>query len=161
MRYTLLGLAITVAAFFHITHALALDGPAVAAVTEILEELAPERGESVYYDDQAAADWLEFDEESSGLIAAAGFSPQAWRAAYDSTLKGLIALIPQDEFDAVQAGAEEKIVAVPGLTDEQKREMIADWRTHAEQLRALRAEGAAYARTVQPFEARLRTLADF
>lgn len=161
MRYAVLALAIAAAALFHVSHALAFGSGDVAVAVDLLERLSPARGESVYYDEDAAADWYEFDQEESALIPAAGFSAESWRETYDNTLKGLIALIPQAEYEAIHAGIDEKVASIPGLTDEQKRDMIADWREHVARFDALREEGETYAQTVRPFSARLRLLTDF
>ena len=161
MRYAVLALAIAAAVFCHASRALAFGSGDVAVAVDLLERLSPARGESVYYDEEAAADWYEFDQEESALIPTAGFSPESWRDTYDKTLKGLIALIPQAEYEAIHAGIDEKVASIPGLTDEQKREMVADWREHVARFDALRGEGAAYAETVRPFATRLRLLTDF
>lgn len=160
MRYLILGLAIAIAAFFHTSYALAFSSREAGTITAILEQLVPERGESVYLDEDAADDWYEFDVGESGLIADAGYSRSSWRDAYDKTLKGLIALMPETEIEAISAGLVEKVAAIAGLNDEQRREVLAAMEEVVERLLLLRQEGRSYADAVRPFEARLRDLAD-
>lgn len=161
MRYVMVGVCVAVATVFHVTYALALTQRDAGTVVEILEQLAPERGETVYYDDEAAADWLEFDRDGNGLIARAGFTASSWRSAYDSTLKGLIASIPEAEFDAIFANLDGNMAALPGLSDQQKTEIVAEMRTQMQKLRLLRTEGATYRDAVLPYLGRLRDLAEF
>jgi len=161
MRYLMLVIALAAAAFFHHSHALALGSGDVAVVVEVLERLVPERGEAVYYDEEAAADWYEFDQDGPQLLAAGDFTLEAWCEAYDNTLKGLIALLPEAEYGAIHAGIDEKVSAIPGLDDERRSEIIAEWHQHVARFDALRQEGRAYASVVQPFALRLRRLTDF
>lgn len=160
MKRMKLALLAALASLFLVSYAAALDGREAAAVTEVLEALAPDRGEPVYYDEEAADDWYAFDAEGDGLIPAAGFSREGWHTAYERTLKGLIALIPQSDFDAAHDGIEKRIAALHGLTDEQKRELVNDFKAQADRNKIYRAEGAAYAETVRPVAARLRALGD-
>lgn len=161
IRYGVVALALGFAGFLHVSHALAFGSGDVAIVADILGELSPSRGEAVYYDGEAAYDWYEFDQEEDGLIPAAGFSRESWREAYDKTLKGLIALIPPAEFDAIHKGLGQRVNALQGLTPEARQEMIDEMRKLVDGLRALRVEGQAYAEQVRPFAGRLRELADF
>ncbi|MEO3386835.1 hypothetical protein [Mesorhizobium sp. CAU 1741] len=161
LRYALVALVLGLGALLHASHALAFGSGDVAIVADILEELSPSRGEAIYYDGEAADDWYEFDAEQDGLIAAAGFSRETWREAYDNTLKGLIALIPPEEFEAIHDGLGERLSSIQGLSEDEKRAMVDDMRKLVDGLRALRSEGAAHADAVQPFAARLRNLANF
>ncbi len=160
MRCLMLRAAL-VAAFFHHSHALALGSGDVAVVVDVLERLVPERGEKVYYHDEAAADWYEFDQDGPQLLASADFTLEAWQDVYDKTLMGLMALLPEAEYAAIHAGIDEKVSAIPGLDEERRAEIIADWRGHVAQFDALRLEGRAYADVVQPFAQRLRRLTEF
>ena len=161
MRYLVMGLVVAIAAFLHAAYALAFSSQDAGTVVRILEQLAPERGESVYYDEEAADDWHEFDDEGDRLIPAAGLSRDAWRDVYGKTLKGLIALLPEAEIELLSVDLAEKVAAIPGLDDEQRREALASMQEAVDRLRALRAEGAEHADAVRPYAARLRDLADF
>lgn len=161
MRYGMLALAIGSLAYFHVTVALALGESEVAVVAELLEELSPERGEAIYYDEQAADDWYEYDQENGGLIEAAGFGQDDWRDSYNKVLKGLIALIPASEFDAVHAGVKERVDALQGISDEDKQQLMDEMMERKAMMQALRSEGAAYVDAVRPFSRRLRALGRF
>lgn len=160
MKRMKLALLAALASLFLASYAAALDSREAAAVTEVLEALAPDRGEPVYYDEKAADDWYAFDAEGDGLIAAAGFTRESWHTAYERTLKGLIALIPQSDFDAMHDGIEDKVAALNGLTDEQKRELVGDFKAQADRNKTYRAEGMVHADAVRPLAARLRALGD-
>lgn len=161
MRYAIVALSVGVLAFFHVSYALALGNGDVAVVVDVLEELSPARGEGIYYDEEAADDWYEFDQDESGLIPAAGFSRDAWRDTYDKTLKGLIALIPSAEFDAIHEGLKERIDALQGLGERERRELAGEMMERRAALQALRAEGEPYVEAVRPFSRRLRALGRF
>lgn len=161
MRWLIPIAAMVALALLHSSPALAFSSREAGLVVEVLEELAGARGESVYYDEEAADDWYEFDSEESGLIPAAGFSRPSWREAYERTLKGLIALVPEDEFEEISRGLTEKIGRIDGLSDSQRAEIVAEMKQAAERLAGVRAEGAAYAEAVKPYEQRMRDLAGF
>jgi hypothetical protein len=161
MRYGMLALAIGSLAYFHVTVALALGNGDVAVVAELLEELSPERGESIYYDEEAADDWYEYDQENEGLIAAAGLSRGEWRDTYDKVLKGLIALIPSAEFDAIHSGLKERVDALQGLSEQEKQRLMQEMMSRQQTMKALRSEGEAYVDAVRPFSRRLRALGRF
>jgi hypothetical protein len=135
--------------------ASALDRDKAASVVDILETLAQASGETVFYDDLAADEWFELDADDSGLIPAAGFGRESWKEAYGQMLKGLIASIPMAEIDEVFGNAEEKIAALPGLSDNQKREAVHEWRVKQAEIAAIRAEGKAYMTVVTPFAPRM------
>lgn len=161
MRYGILALAVGSLAYLHVTVALALGHGDVVVVAELLEQLSPERGEAIYYDEQAADDWYEYDQENGGLIEAAGFGQDDWRDSYNKVLKGLIALIPASEFDAVHAGVKERVDALQGISDEDKRQLMDEMMERKAMMQALRSEGAAYVDAVRPFSRRLRALGRF
>lgn len=160
MNQIKLALLAAIASLFLASYAVALESREAAIVADVLETLASERGEPVYYDEEAADDWYEFDADGDGLIPAAGFTRESWQVAYEQTLKGLIALTPQSEFDAMFGNVEEKVAALQGLTAEQKRELAGDFMAEAERVQAYRAEGAAFAEAVRPVAGRLRALGD-
>lgn len=138
--------------------AFALDRQKAEAVVAVLEELSPARGEAVYYDDEAAADWFEFDQESDGLIITAGFTEESWEMSYEHTMKGFMATIPEIEFLSAYDGFEVKISAIPGLTDVQKREAMTEWQAQIERAKGYRSEGTLYVHAVRDLAERLRAL---
>jgi hypothetical protein len=138
--------------------AAALESAEAEAVVTILEALSPERGEQVYYDEEAAGDWFDFDAETDARIPAAGFSRESWRTAYDETLTGLMATIPDAEFEAMYAASETRINASPALDESQKRQLVAEWREELGKARALRASGVQFREVVRPIASRLRRL---
>lgn len=133
----------------------ALDAHEAQAVVRVLEQLTEARGESVYMD--AAADWLEFDAETDGLIAAAGFSPQQWIRAYDETLLGYAGGISEAEIDAQIAHAEASLAA-SSLTPEQKAMVLDDFLGQMAEVRRVSREGRAYAPIIAPLRGRLHAL---
>ncbi|MEO3997732.1 hypothetical protein [Mesorhizobium sp. CAU 1732] len=138
--------------------AFALDRQKAEAVVAVLEELSPARGEAVYYDDEAAADWFEFDQEGDGRIVAAGFTQESWETSYEHTMKGFMATIPEIEFRSAYDGFEVKIGAIPGLTDAQKREAMTEWQAQIDRATGYRSEGALYVHAVRDLAERLRAL---
>lgn len=132
MKRTKFALLAAIASLFLASYAVALESRQAAIVADVLETLAAERGEPVYYDEEAADDWHEFDADGDGLIPAAGFTRESWQVAYEQTMKGLMALMPQSEFDAMFGNVEEKVAALHGLTAEQKRELAGDFMAEAE-----------------------------
>lgn len=160
MKRTKFALLAALASLFLASYAVALESRQAAIVADVLETLAAERGEPVYFDDEAADDWHEFDADGYGLIPAAGFTRESWQVAYEQTMKGLMALMPQSEFDAMFGNVEEKVAALQGLTAEQKRELADDFMAEAERVKAYRAEGAPFAEAVRPVAGRLRALGD-
>src|SRR5690606_11582531 len=112
MNQIKLALLAAIASLFLASYAVALESREAAIVADVLETLASERGEPVYYDEEAADDWYEFDADGDGLIPAAGFTRESWQVAYEQTLKGLVALTPQSEFDAMFGNVEEKVAAL-------------------------------------------------
>jgi acylphosphatase len=143
-----------------VTPAAALEPGQAEAVVGLLERLAPERAETVYYDEEAAIEWFDYDAETEGLIAAAGFTRQTWKMAFDETLKGYIATIPDAEVDAMFGGFEAHVSQLTNISDEDKQSLIHDWRLEMQGFNDLRVEGQQYASVVQPFAARLKVLGE-
>lgn len=161
MRYLFIGAAIALAAFLHTSYALAFSSREAGLVVNVLDELAASRGESVYYDAEAADDWFDYDSEDGNLITAAGFTKPSWRDAYDKTLKGMIALVPRKELEEMSSGLAASVASLTQLSDAQRAEVLADMREASDDLTALAEEGRAYADAVAPYAARLRELAGF
>ncbi|WP_148916923.1 hypothetical protein [Neoaquamicrobium microcysteis] len=159
MKMMIAAFLAVVASLFLASYASALSSSEAGSVVEVLERLVEEHGEPVYYDEEAADEWFELDTEA--LIPAAGFSRESWRKAYGNSLKGLMASVPEAEFEAVFAGLEDNVTSIQGLTAEQKREAVSDLRAHVDRARALRAEGASHVDALAPYAERLRALTDF
>lgn len=160
MRYMLLAITLALVAFFHTSYALAFSSREAGTITSILEKLVPESGQSVYFDEEAADEWYEFDVGESDHIAAAGLTRSGWRDAYGKTLKGFVALMPEEDVRALADGLPEKVAQISGLNDAQRAEVLATMEEGVERLLVIRQDGSAYANAVRPFEARLRRLTD-
>lgn len=85
------------------TPAVALTTDEAEAVVGIVEQLASETGEGMVAD--AAEIFFDYDALGTNLIPAAGFDRASWVVAYDAVASGYMAVIPQEEFDAVFRGA--------------------------------------------------------
>ncbi|MEO9337798.1 hypothetical protein ABFT80_10185 [Mesorhizobium sp. SB112] len=144
---------------FLVTPAAALSVREAQAVVVVLEELTSETGDTVYYDEEAAEEWYQIDDETSQRIAAAGFTRETWKDAFDQTMLGFLASIPSSEFDQMFEEFVQKIDALVELTDEQKQEATNAWRDQTNSFEQFRKRGAKYAAVVSPYESRLRKLA--
>lgn len=144
-----------VASMLTATPAMALTVDEAQAVVGIVEQLAAETGEGMVAD--AAEIFFDYDAFGANLIPAAGFDRESWIVAYDAVASGYMAVLPQDEFDAV---FEEPIALLEAsaLADDQKAMM----REHMEGLiaeaQAVREQGAVHAEVVRPLESRLHAL---
>lgn len=141
-----------------------IAGPGVAfdigeaeTVVAILEQLADERGESVYV--QAAADWFEFDAETSGLIAAAGYDEESWTLAYDALLSGYMAAIPEAEYEAMISGPMSRLEA-SALSEEQKALVREEVERVVAEAREQWQVGTRHADVVRPLVPRLDVLVE-
>ncbi|MDQ0509610.1 hypothetical protein [Ancylobacter amanitiformis] len=139
--------------------ALALDTRQAERVVAVLEELHEETGDTVYFDEQAALEWYERDERSSRHIAAAGFDRQSWKEAFDETLTGFLAAVPQADIDRMFAAFEDHLAATPQLTAREKRQAASIWEAQRSKLRSIRADGAQHATLVAPYVGRLKQIA--
>ncbi|MET0438081.1 MAG: hypothetical protein ABW043_11370 [Devosia sp.] len=143
------------ASLLMVTPAMALTADEAEAVVTVVEQLAAETGEGMVAD--AAEIFFDYDALSGNLIPAAGFDRASWVVAYDAVASGYMAVIPQDQFDAI---FEEPLAMLEGsaLPDDQKAMM----REHVEGLiaeaRATREQGAVHAEAVRPLEGRLHAL---
>jgi len=136
----------------------ALERREIEAVVGVLEKLTSETGNTVYYDEDAAEEWFETDEEMSELIPAAGFSRRSWKAAFDQTITGFIASVPEAEFDEMIEEFIDKVAEAGKLTPEQKREAAIALRAEMGRLDEVREQGAPYRDLVVPYGPRLRKL---
>ncbi|HWK67971.1 MAG TPA: hypothetical protein VNS34_23860 [Rhizobiaceae bacterium] len=139
--------------------AMALDAREVQAVVTVLEKLASETGDTVYYDDEAAEQWFEIDDESSQLIPAAGFTRASWKEAFDQTMTGFIASIPDAEFEQMMEDFIDKIAEIARMTPEQKQTAAEGLRAERGKFDAIRNRGAKYKAVIIPYAERLRKIA--
>jgi hypothetical protein len=139
--------------------AVALDSEEAGRVVTILEKLVTETGDNVFYDEEAAEEWFQIDDETSGLIPAAGFTRKTWKAAFDQTMTGFIASIPQAEMEQMMEEFMDRIGEVAKMTPEQKEEAMSLMRSEMGQLEAIRARGAEYQHFVSPYAPRLKKIA--
>lgn len=138
--------------------AVALDAREAEKVVTVLEKLASKKGGSVYYDEDAAEEWYQIDAESSRLIPAAGFSQKGWKQAFDQTMTGFIASIPQAELEQTVAEFIDRISEAAKMTPQQKQEARAAFREEMGKFDAIRERGARYQDIVKPFGQRLREI---
>lgn len=145
--------------YFLVGTAGALDARDVQAIVTVLEKLASETGDTVYYDDEAAEEWFDIDDESSQLIPAAGFTRASWKEAFDQTMTGFIATIPNAEFEQMMEDFIDKIAEMARMTPEQKQEATDALRAERGHFDAIRERGAKYKDAVIPYAQRLRKIA--
>lgn len=151
-------IAAAIAFGLSVTGTAALEMREAEAVVTILERLSSETGKTVFYDEDAAQEWFEVDDESSRLIPAAGFSEAGWKAAFDQTMTGFIASIPQAELERMMEEFADKLGELGRMTPEQKQAATEMLRAQMGNFDAIRAEGAQYSDTVAPYAARLKRL---
>lgn len=146
----LFGLAVTTAA--------ALETREAEAVVTILERLSAETGKTVFYDEEAAQEWFEIDDESSQRIPAAGFTQDSWKEAFDQTMMGFIASIPQAELEQMMEEFADKIGELGKMTAEQKQAATEMLRAQMGNFDTIREQGARYRGAVTPYTERLKLL---
>lgn len=142
----------------HSLPAAALDVREAGQVVMILEMLVAETGSTVFYDDEAADDWFQTDEGSSGLIPAAGFTRASWKTAFDQTMTGFIASIPQSELEQLMEGFINQFGEVTKMTPEQKAETARLMGAEMGKFDSIRAKGSKYKTYVTPYAPRLRKI---
>lgn len=139
------------------TPAPALTDQEAGEVVNLIEMLGPELG-PVAYDDKEAEIWYARDAVRERLIVKAGFTRDSWRAAFDATMRGYLANVPEHRIDAVFAALQERLEHAPRMTAEQRAsvsDFVAQERTR---LNSLRAAGRPDAEVVRPFQERLQRL---
>ena len=136
----------------------ALDAREAQAVVTVLERLVDETGGSVFYDEDAAQDWFEADDDSSRHIQAAGFSEDTWKTAFDQTMMGFIASVPKRELDEMMEKFADRIGELSDMSAEQKKAANEMLRTQKEKIEVVREQGAQYAVIVAPHAVRLKLL---
>lgn len=139
--------------------AVALTRDEVARVADLIAALQPAFG-SFAYDEEIVADWFERDAAERGLIRAAGFTAESWKIAVADTFRGLAALAPQSEIDAIRAKLDAGASGLVALNAAQKAEALQALRAEFARMLAFRAEGAGFADTVRPLAPRLKAILD-
>lgn len=159
-RKLLYKVAIAAAFTFGLTigNADALNAREAESVVTILEQLAADTEKTVFYDDDAASEWLEIDSESSRLIPAAGFSEDSWQRAFDETMTGFIASIPRAEMERMMREFAGKLGELGQMTPELKQEVAEMLQEQMSTIDAIREQGARYQTIVAPYVERLRVL---
>lgn len=137
--------------------ALALTSAEATKVADLIAALQPSLG-AFAYDDDIARTWFERDAEDRGLIRAAGFTAESWEKAVGETFRGLLALTPQSEIDALRRKLDAARTALPQLSPAQRAELLQSFEEEFARTLKLRAEGAAFADIVRPLAPRLNTL---
>ncbi|QYM71704.1 hypothetical protein K1X45_09030 [Pseudochrobactrum sp. Wa41.01b-1] len=138
--------------------AAALDSREAGQVVTILEKLVVETGSTVYYDEEAAEEWFQIDDETSGLIAAAGFTRATWKTAFDQTLTGFIASVPEAELEKLMDDFINQFGEATKMTPEQKAEAASLMGAEMGHFDGIRAKGAQYQDFVTPYAPRLRKI---
>ena len=139
--------------------ALALSEKEAVAVVRLLESLRDELG-NFSYDEGVAEDWFERDADSQGLIAAAGFTRETWKKALGETYRGFLANLPEAQVLKTFADARNRLEGTKSLTPEQKKLIRQTTDEKEKEILKLRAEGKAFAKTVQPLAERIRALSN-
>lgn len=135
--------------------ATALTSSEAASVVDLIEALQPQFGPFAY-DEEIVAEWFERDAEASGLIEAAGFTQDSWRAAVGETMRGFLAVVSEAELQGVFEDLKLGIRRLGQLNDAQKEEAIESLNEEFEKMQAMRVEGGRFADVVRPLEERLR-----
>lgn len=154
----LAALLVTAGVALHALPTSALDSQEAGQVVTILERLVTETGGSVYFDEEAAEEWFQIDDETSRLIPAAGFTRTAWKTAFDQTMTGFIASIPQAEMEQMMEDFMDKIGEVAKMTPQQQEEAMELVRAEKGKFDGIRARGAEYQDFVSSYTFRLRKI---
>lgn len=159
MKRRLLAAALCTGLLFVADPVTALTRDEAAKVADLIAALQPAFG-SFAYDEEIVSDWFERDATERGLIRAAGFTAESWKSAVAGTFRGLAALAPQSEIDAMQAKLDAGASGLVALSTAQKAEALQALRTEFARMLAFRAEGARFADTVRPLAPRLKAILD-
>lgn len=139
--------------------ASSLTNDEAARVSSLLIELSSEFG-SFAYDEEEANRIYDEDQAWNGRIAAAGFSREQWKEAFDAAFRGYLATIPNTVFSTRLSAALDGLEAVSHLSTEQKKEIRGLLEEKIAEIHLLRAEGAAYADAVRPYAPQLEKAFD-
>jgi len=137
--------------------ASALDKSSAEAVVTIVEQLNDDVG-PVAYDDEEADRWFESDLDSDGLIGKAGFDQSSWKEAFDETIAGYFATIPDDEIMAAYDRIRQRTQASKAVSAQQKQMLMQMIDEQVAEMGQLRSKGRAHAAIVRPLAPRLRKL---
>ncbi|MCZ0732929.1 hypothetical protein [Phreatobacter sp. AB_2022a] len=137
--------------------AFALTSAEATKVADLIAALQPSLGKFAY-DEEIARSWFEQDSEDRGLIRAAGFTAESWEKAVGETFRGLMALTPQSEIDALRRRLDAARTGFPQLSAAQRAELLQSFEEEFARTLKLRAEGAAFADIVRPIAPRLNAL---
>ena len=97
---------------------------------------------------------------TSRVIRAAGFTAESWKTAVGETFRGLAALEPQSEIDAIRAKLDAGASGLVALNAAQKAEALQALRAEFARMLAFRTEGARFADIVRPLAPRLKAILD-
>lgn len=128
-------------------------------VAALLAELSAELGDFAYDEEEADRIYDE-DEASNGRIQAAGFDREEWKEAVDAVFRGYLATIPNDAFSARLTEGLQGFESMSHLSAEQKAEVRPLIEEKIAEIQLLRAEGAAYAKAVAPYAAKVEAAFD-
>ena len=159
MKLRLLAVALCTGFLFVADPAAALTREEAAKVVDLIAALQPAFG-AFAYDEEIVGDWFERDAAERGLIRAAGFTAESWKTAVGDTFRGLAALAPQSEIDAMQAKLDDGAGGLIALNPAQKAEALQAFRTEFARMLAFRAEGARFAEIMRPLAPRLKAILD-
>ena len=159
LKRRLLSAALCAGFLFATDPAVALTRDEAARVAELIAALQPDFGPFAY-DAEIVAEWFERDAADRGLIRASGFTAESWKTAVGDTFRGLAALAPQSEIDALRAKLDVGTGGLAALNAAQKAEALQALRVEFERMLAFRAEGARFADTVRPLAPRLKAILD-
>lgn len=149
--------ALAVLFIVHAAPAAALTVREVGKVVEVVEKLRPQFG-PLAYDESLADDWFARDAEGRGLIAEAGFTQASWRAAFDATICGYLAAVPEGSVEAIFAEMKARLARSPRLTAVQRASIEEFVQEERARLERLRLAGREDVEAVRPFADRLRRL---
>jgi len=155
----LLSAALCACFLFTADPAAALTREEAAKVAELIAALQPAFS-SFAYDEEIVGDWFERDAAGRGLIRAAGFTAESWKTAVGETFRGLAALEPQSEIDAIRAKLDAGASGLVALNAAQKAEALQALRAEFARMLAFRTEGARFADIVRPLAPRLKAILD-
>lgn len=155
----LLSAALCACFLFAADPAAALTREEAAKVAELIAALQPAFS-SFAYDEEIVGDWFERDAAGRGLIRAAGFTAESWKTAVGETFRGLAALEPQSEIDAIRAKLDAGASGLVALNAAQKAEALQALRAEFARMLAFRTEGARFADIVRPLAPRLKAILD-
>lgn len=152
-----LTLAFVLALFAGAGSAAALDAKSAEAVVGIIERLNEDFG-PVAFDEEEADRWFESDADKQGLIGKAGFDQERWKTAFDETIAGYLATLPDDQILAGFEALRQRVGKSSAVNAEQRQYLLAEIDNQAVQLGRIRAQGAAHAAIVRPLAPRLAKL---